>query len=351
MAEQAHVIEDRQEIGTLAAELRRWLGSGALQSRSGAFCAWQDRFTRELAFEYPEITGYALTWLATHERPEDRELDAGFRAAEWLADRLAAGVRSARAGWDSGAVYTFDLGMVSAGLQSFGDLADDERYIDLGRSTARELAAYVRSARGLEALAPDGPASSRSSQWSTTGRAHLAKCVQCLLLAEELEAAERLIAQAMTAQQDDGRFPTQPGGGAVMLHPHLYAVEALWICGSALDWEEPIERARRATAWVWSHQLPDGGFPRFAGAGHGGQEQLDVTSQAIRATVLLGMWFPGLSAAVRRLAEAAVQTDEGSALVYQPGGSHLNGWVTMFGAQALALWSEEPTELEWAGLV
>ena len=48
---------------TTAAALRRWLASGEPQSPSGAFYAWVEE-DGSPSFEYPEITGYALTHLA-----------------------------------------------------------------------------------------------------------------------------------------------------------------------------------------------------------------------------------------------------------------------------------------------
>ena len=44
-------------------EIRRWLVRRA-RSTSGAVYAWVDAATGAPAFEYPEITGYALTFCA-----------------------------------------------------------------------------------------------------------------------------------------------------------------------------------------------------------------------------------------------------------------------------------------------
>src|SRR3954469_15409943 len=104
----------------LASDLRLWLASGELQSPDGAYCAWRDAQTGELACAYPEITGYALTWLAGRRGRTEAEVSAGRRAADWVTARLGARDRSARRGWEEGAVYTFDLGMIAAGLISFG---------------------------------------------------------------------------------------------------------------------------------------------------------------------------------------------------------------------------------------
>lgn len=332
-------------------EIRRWLSSGRLQAESGAFCAWRDQAADTLAFEYPEITGYALSWFAGHRDPAPEELAAGRRAADWLDARLRADDRSARAGWDGGAVYTFDLGMEAAGLMSLGAQLQETRYVERGRATAMALAGYLESGE-LPALAPDGPPTSRSPQWSTAGRAHMVKCVQALMLAEQVDAGRRLVRQAMQAQASDGHFITQPGDAYVMLHPHLYAVEGLWMWGQARDDRAALERAAAATSWAWEHQLPSGGLPRWVAGPELGPEQLDVTGQAVRAARLLGIVPDGLDAAVARLLELSRDdAGHGRALGYRPAAEpHLNAWVTMFAGQALQLVGE-PGALSWDALV
>jgi hypothetical protein len=343
----------RERAGTLAGDLRDWLTSGALQSSDGAFCAWRDVAADQLAFEYPEITGYALTFLSAGDEIDDAGLDAGLCAAEWLLRRFASGDRSARANWDGGAVYTFDLGMIASGLQSFGGRAGSRQYVDLGRATARKLVAYGRGPRGLESVAPDGPPTQRPGTWSTSGRPHLVKCVQSLLLAEETDAAYRLVQHTMALQLPDGHFATQPDGDHVMLHPHLYTIEGLWMWGTACGDDEALERARVATEWTWQHQLPSGGMPRSAAPGRVGPEQFDVTSQAIRAALLTGVQPAGLERAVARLCDQARKTDAGAGLVYQPEAptQHLNAWVTMFAAQAMYLAATGPAAMDWSSLV
>jgi hypothetical protein len=340
--------------GTTASRLRLWLTSGRVQSPSGAFCAWRDAASDDLAFEYPEITGYALTWLAARIREDDRALASGTRAAEWVVRRLAAGDRSARACWEDGAVYTFDLGMIASGLISFGSAAGNVGYERVGRMVAASLAAYVDHEGELPALAPDGPSGARDGQWSSGGRVHLVKCVQALLLGDHPNQARRLVGQASADQAADGHFITQPGDSFVMLHPHLYAVEGLWMWAMSSGDVHALTRARAAVDWAWRQQLPDGGLPRWVSATETGPEQLDATAQAIRAALLLGCIPDGLERAVARLAAcAATDGAYGSALVYRPHdlAQHLNSWVTMFGEQALRLASGEVDGLDWRELV
>ena len=81
-------------------EFRGWLGHGPIQSASGAFYAWVDESTGAGSFEYPEITGYALTYLAGRRDPDPEELRRGHSAAEWLAGRRPVGsCRPGGMGW------------------------------------------------------------------------------------------------------------------------------------------------------------------------------------------------------------------------------------------------------------
>src|ERR1700710_564213 len=91
------------DTDTLCPAPSRWLGSGPIDSPTGAYFAWIEEGTRRAAFEYPEITGYALTYLMGRPEPSREELSRAARAADWLVDRLDRGDRSARDGWDYGA--------------------------------------------------------------------------------------------------------------------------------------------------------------------------------------------------------------------------------------------------------
>ena len=338
----------------VAEDLRRWLTSGRAQASVGAFCAWRDSAQDKLAFEYPEITGYALTWLASLSHPSATEVAVGCHAADWLVQRLSAGDRSARDDWESGAVYTFDLGMIAAGLISFGRQQNTPVYEHAGHEVAGWLADCLAATGELPAVVPGGPRTARAGGWSTDGRVHLAKCVQCLLLSDNHEAGSRLVHQARLSQGEDGHFVTQLGNAFVMLHPHLYAVEGLWMWATATGDEQAFDSARHATEWAWRQQLPSGGFPRWASSSESGPEQLDATAQAIRAALILGLAPEGLGSAVTRLSAcAATDSEYGRALVYRPTdlADHLNTWVTMFGEQALSLASGDADALDWHELV
>jgi hypothetical protein len=345
------------DVESLRYALRGWLGSGPIDSPEGAYFAWVEEGTGRAAFEYPEITGYALTYLMGRSDPSREELARASRAADWLADRLDQGDRSARDGWDDGAQYSFDHGMIASGLLLFGERCDSHRHLHTGLELAAEFRDEIEATGSLAAIPARSPRTAREG-WSTEGRAHMLKVVQCLLLAAEHDlagagpAAASLVEELSACQRPDGSFRTQPDDSMTMMHPHAYALEGLWMYTRATGDTVALERVEAGLQWAWSRQLESGGFPRFAATdGSTAVEQGDVTSQTIRIAAALGVRPDGFDRALRRLGDYARPAPGGAALVYQPeaGARHHNAWVTMFGAQALD-WSAEGAP-NWRTLV
>lgn len=338
----------------LAASLRGWLGSGSPQSPGGAFYAWIDEASGEPAFEYPEITGYALTYFSGLRDPEDREVAAAELAARWLLRRLGAGNLAARSGWDGDAVYAFDLGVIASGLINFGRRFGREECVARGVWLAAMLRARVERQGYLRPLLSDE--TSRPSSWSTEGRAHLIKLVQALLLADEVaggfrRAARMLASTAEELQEPDGRLRTHRPGSPTALHAHLYGVEGLWMYARATGDKVALERTLSATRWTWNQRLPDGSFPRTTPTDAGSVvDQLDVAAQALRMNLLMGLDDGDEATVLAHLTSAARPADGCLALVYQPGAAaHHNCWVTMFAAQAAEI--AAGTDLDWRKLV
>jgi hypothetical protein len=331
------------------ARVRTWVESGAAQTESGAFIAWHDLDGGARSYEYPEITGYVLTYLAGRSPLPPALQRVGSRAAAWLGGRQARGELCARDGWDDGAVYLFDLGMIATGLISFGRRTGAESLIACGVDLVTLLRAALEG--DLSPVWRDGPHSRRRA-WSTHGSAHLAKIVQALLLVDSgpSDTAATLVERVGRLQRDDGAFKTGPEP-EVMLHPHLYAAEGMWIWGTATGDEEALTRAQAALSWTWRQQLPTGGLPRAASS-QSAIEQSDATAQALRLAVALGLRSSAADRAAARLAQLATPDGEGRAIVYQPGASrHANTWATLFAAQALTSAPQEARPLEWWELV
>jgi hypothetical protein len=313
------------------------------------------------SFDYPEISGYALTYLAGLESMEKHELVAGHRAAEWLIARVRGGNLAARDGWDNDAIYLFDLGMIASGLLSFGRRTGVERYLETGSLLVSILEAEASSGDMISPVSRQGP-KSRRTDWSARGVSHLAKLVQPFLLAEESgggssrSVSSRLIEQVRRNQDADGRIWTDEDRLTTMLHPHLYAAEGLWIWGSAVGDDDALERARAAVEWAWSHQLGHGGLPRSVTHTDEDEiraEQSDVTAQAIRLSLAMGARSSAVGCAIKRMVGVARRHRSGLGIVYQPGSSrvHLNMWATLFAVQALTMAVPEAPQISWQELV
>ncbi len=349
--------EIQLKLNELRRALKLWITSGVCQGNTGAFHAWRDAVTDTLSYEYPEISGYALTYLANN-----RDIThIGYCVADWLINRLAAGNISARIK-DGEAVYNFDLAMIAMGLLSWGLRTKIYRYISEGLNLVTFIQTQILSDGCLQALSPAYPSTSRSSTWSTDGRSHLLKVVQCLLTAYYLglpqadTAASILIKSAQELQANTGRFITHAADTETNLHAALYAAEGLWIWGTAQNDADAIERSRRAVEWVWSHQLHNGGFPNVADHGCGGDsgiEQSDVLCQAIRLALLLKITPPGLALAIARVTEVSYKSREGTAILYRPTSDnlHQNTWATLFGIQAVEMITAERASFSWRELV
>jgi hypothetical protein len=347
------------DLLSISGEIRRWLVRRA-RSANGAVHAWVDAATGVPAFEYPEITGYALTFWAAQSIATEDELEAGQRAASWLGELVKSDRLHAREGWDSNAVYNFDLAMMANGLLAFGVRHQPEAV-----RTGIRLAAYLCDQIGrdgwLEPLDPDVSHRSSRSDWSTKGYVHLVKTAQCQLhaaalgLRDGVAAARAVVGRGLDFLTSDGRFVTQPGAEVTMLHSHLYGVEGLWVFAEATGDDEIRDAAQAATEWAWRQQLPSGGFPRWTAADSqtAAPEQFDVTAQAVRAAVLCGLAPEGLDRAVLRLTQCVLETPSGSALPYQPDteNTHENAWVSMFGAQAYESALAGVPRFDWTTLV
>jgi hypothetical protein len=337
--------------------LRAWVSSCACQTESGAFTAWVDLGTGTPAYEYPEITGYALTFFAGLPALAEEEREAGERAAVWLDERVRRGDLAARDGWDNDAVYLFDLAMMATGLMTFGRRVQDDRLVRSGRDLVGFLAGELGSG-GFSAVSTRGPRSGRRG-WSTQGLPHLAKLAQAFLLAGEPVAEEpiaALVDAVKVRQAADGRMPTDADGLTTMLHAHLYAAEGLWIWGSARGDQDALERARAAVEWAWARQLDRGGFPRSVSDTEpdgAAVEQSDVTAQAVRLAFVLGLSPDGVDRAIVRLVELSRGRGPAAGLLYQaePGPLHLNTWSTLFGAQALAMAVPNAPLISWQELI
>ncbi|HEV8656409.1 MAG TPA: hypothetical protein VGR85_12955 [Candidatus Limnocylindria bacterium] len=350
-------IQDREGVldglsRPTSADLFDWLFAGVLAHPSGGVAGWRDRRTGRLSDEYPEISGYFLSAAVFADATGSA---AVVRAADWLCARIEANASASRR-VDGSAIYNFDQGIIAAGLIKYGVRAGNARAVAAGIRAASRLRDQVNELGHLPTLDPNaGQPHGRPATWSTVGRLHLAKTVQCLLLAAELgvagmrEAARSIIDDVSSAFSlaSDG---LRDEAGRINLHATCYALEGLWIWDAAHRTADLHEILHTALGELVSHRLPSGGFPRLAATAES-REQSDVHAQVVRLAALLGR-VSTVRPSIARLRQVASPAEFGWSLPYQPQALevHENAWATMFAAQALAL-VDGPPELDWWELI
>ena len=319
---------------------------------SGGIAGWRERRTGRLSDEYPEISGY---YLSAAVFAGDKGSAAVIRAADWLSARIEANASASRR-VDGSAIYNFDQGIIAAGLIKYGVRAGNARVVAAGIRAASRLRDQVNELGHLPTLDPtSGPPDGRPATWSTVGRLHLAKTVQCLLLAAELgvagmrEAARNIIddvASTFSFSSDGLRNEA----GQINLHATCYALEGLWIWDAVHRTTGLQEILHAALDELVSYRLPSGGFPRLAAIA-ASREQSDVHAQVVRLAALLGR-ASTVRPSIARLREVASPAEYGWSVPYEPLAAevHENAWATMFAAQALAL-VDGPADLDWWELI
>ena len=162
--------EQTIDRGFVATTLDAWITTGPCQSPSGAFYAWVNEY-RHAAYEYPEITGYALTYLSQRQTVSPEVFAHAQRAAHWLLCRFEKQKSSFRGEDGSRDIYDFDLAMIAMGLSFFWSQIHGETIIQQGLTLVSELQEEMMSDGGLCCLR--GRAEERRPTWSIQGKAHL----------------------------------------------------------------------------------------------------------------------------------------------------------------------------------
>ncbi len=361
---------------------------------SGGFAGWYDQKSGDYPYLYPEITGYAVTWLMGRYRRtgDSKYLHSATAAAQWLiqsTDPVTGGfpalipLRTSRFDNKQASIYTFDAGVILTGLTQLSGVTQDEKVLSTASRTADWLTGPARaglgfsarcSARDGQALPPDG------SGWSLAPGSYHTKISMGLAALGSAIGADAYVQAAIEAcefalgfQTPSGRFATFDHGGTNS-HPQLYSAEGLWAVGTACGRPEFIAASARATAWQFGSRDASGAVARhwYHGALNY-HERVDVVSQTLRMGVIHQAVGSGsetdreayspeqLFSLAERLLSYQVRSDNpkadgGFAFGFLSNGeptSDVNTWVTLFALQALELyrdwlmddWQLQPFEL------
>ena len=147
--------------------------------------------------------------------------------------------------------------MMANGLMAFGLKLEEDRFVDYGLALVSRLIQQLEQYGDLPSIDHQTSPMSQRCAWSTHGSAHLVKVAQCMLTAADLgldfarDAASTMVCAGLAGQQPDGRIMTDPDDEVTMLHPHLYAVEGLWVYGKATGNDDAVACARSAVEWAY----------------------------------------------------------------------------------------------------
>lgn len=314
-------------LNSLRAAMANWLQSPEVRGPGGAVMSWSNPV--HPGYPYLEAGGLWLRWAT--QRGVTSELRRPTAAWLWAA------VERDDVGRD-GARYSFDTGVVLAGLDAHGGTGN-------GRTAAHWETLAKRIAAGI-AVDP-----SSEPRWSTRVGPH---CLKLAVGALQRPAGAYALLHALGRldwhTDSDGRIPTC-ADGSTYVHAHAYAVEGL-LALSEPHSSVPKTVTRRFTAaaqegarWLAAIQPEHGGLPAFHdGDTPRGPSRSDATAQAIRLWVLLDReaFATPIARAVHFLRNLASDT---GGLRYDDASDDINTWATLFAEQALAWVDGEPAQV------
>lgn len=267
----------------------RWLLNSGIQRPAGpdagAVHAWIDHSTGQGAYLYSEATGYFVT-LACHLAHATGHADwliYARRAGDWivgLAMLADGGVLTRKHasplasqpdafGFQRQLVVFFDCAMAGYGLLTLHKATANRGYLESADAIGRFCLTHFFTQHGGEA----GPIFDALNQvhrpqedrWSLHWGSFNLKAVMFLVDLAELTgerryslAADSLLAPALRAQRDDGRFVTNRAGTNTHLHPHCYTIEGLLYLAWKRSRSDLLERARAAIDFAFRHCLHPG---------------------------------------------------------------------------------------------
>ncbi len=357
---------------------QNWLLHSGIQNpdgeHKGAFNSWYDNTKKAYEYAYSEITGYGIsTLLFYYTLTQERIfLDRAESAASWLmhkARHASGGVLTRyfynkettfMGSFENEEIFSFDCGMVLNGMTSLYEITKKKEYLTFCTRLANFLLTTMQKPDGSfyavydaknNTLIDDG------EKWSTQSGCLHAKCAIGLIKLTEAtrdetykNAAKKVCDYSLRYQQADGRFVTFKKTGDTLFHPHCYAAEGFYVAGNAFHNNTYLDAARKATSYLFTHQLPNGGIPSFYKKNSLITfERTDILAQALRMGAIYAqdVGKEKLQKLATRLCEFQEKKNAqkgGFTYGYDDTGKqydHANSWCTMFALQALTLLTEE----------
>ena len=252
-------------------------------------------------------------------------------------------------------IYSFDNGMIIAGLINYYKISKSQEVYDLILRMVNSLIKYFFKEHKLRYALLDNNLRITNyglEKWSSKiGSFHAKVGIGFTDLykitgnCEYLKISYGLCELAMDLQEPDGSFLNNENNrDCIFLHPHLYACEGLTYIGSSLSDNKLLNSGLRGIEWAISTITETGGVPRN---NRQSLDQADCTSQLLR---LLLLYRDNLVSFSKLLSEKVEQCIEilyeriKSFFIQSEGGVRYDDcsefactWCNMFSTQALIL--------------
>jgi hypothetical protein len=325
--------------------IQSWLLGPEAQFVDGMHCGgvvgWFDEHGTP-QFIYPEITGYYLGWLAFWAQLSGQVDEAARRAnlaLAWIAKYLSNGdVLPTRVpfgaedfrDWRNGGSFSFDLAMLTRGVASVRNLADERSRSPVSEQLSELLLPFCEKKSTLQAFRPHVPdATYARSHWSCTQGSYQAKAAAAILSSNTVSPIPAQLHHTASFVykhwRDHSGIPDPDGTHAAFYH---------------------LEGLALASANGWDPQAPsliDNFFGQIIGMAET-SERSDVLAQALRMGCILFDSRPNsdLIEKLRHLAERLEQflaADGGMLFSKSPHFRHKNVWSSIFAHQALCFYA------------
>jgi hypothetical protein len=337
----------------------------------GALYGWKDLSPSGYPFLYSEITGYAMTFFSWvyKELRNPEALIASEYAAEWINNNLHSGLvvagklanrRFQMKGDLENQIYSFDNGMIIAGLANLYSISSQVKILNLAKMIADALINIFFDGSKMIALMDKSfiRLGYGKGKWSTESGSYHSKIAFGLLKLYRIlgdsnyrKVTESICDYSLGLQRPDGRFMTNTTEPAVTyLHPHLYSCEGLLYAGLILQNKDYISSSIRGIQWAMKLLDAMKILPWNTKETEVGQS--DIVAQLLRLLLIchsgneIRLDGPSveqkIESLVAHLANFYIIEGQDTGAVLYRKSTHVAActWATMFSAQALAYWSE-----------
>lgn len=361
----------------LVKDLENWLLHSDIRIKvgddRGAFFGWKNLDASEKASKYPyvynEITGYSLScfsYLYTETNKIDY-IKAMKETVEYIQKNMTNNLLNTgkrkdedfkEKGIIENQIYSFDNGMVLAGLLNYYKVTKDQVVLKMAEKLANALIKYFFKNNQLYYALLDvnlSPLDYGLEKWSTRiGSYHAKLAIGFIDLyritgnERYLKICESLCEFAISMQNNEGSFSNNPDkNDLIYLHPHLYSCEGLTYVGFIKNDRKLLINGLKGIEWAISNITIRGGVPR---SNVDLNDQADCTSQLLRLLILYDKELEDYLKVPRDKIEKAMDSlhvrimsffiNSEKAIKYNEQSKFACTWCSMFSLQALDLWNK-----------